>query len=45
VLDLFTGLGVLAGQQLDVAASGGLVGCFLGTIAGFTAVYLRYREI
>lgn len=45
VIGLCTTGGAFVGNQAELAASGGILGCFIGVVAGFTATYLRYRNL
>ncbi|UTI63936.1 AtpZ/AtpI family protein [Paraconexibacter antarcticus] len=45
VIALCTAAGALIGEQAGLGTSGGLVGCFFGVVGGFTATYVRYRDL
>jgi hypothetical protein len=45
VIALFAALGDYGGRHIGAATSGAIVGGFVGLLAGFGAIYLRYREL
>jgi hypothetical protein len=45
VIALFAALGDYGARHIGAAASGAIVGGFLGLLVGFAAIYLRYREL
>jgi len=45
VAAVFAAAGAWLGGKLDAAFAGGLVAGFAGIIAGFLAVYVRYRDL
>lgn len=42
---VITALGALAGFPFGLPTSGGLVGCFVGIVAGYATTYMRYRDV
>jgi hypothetical protein len=46
VIAAFAALGdYYGGRHIGAATSGAIVGGFVGLLAGFGAIYLRYREL
>jgi len=45
VIAAFALAGMLAGHAVGARAAGALVGGFVGTVAGFTGIYMRYRNL
>jgi hypothetical protein len=45
VIAVFAFAGVLVGHTVGARAAGALVGGFVGTVAGFTGTYMRYRDL
>jgi hypothetical protein len=45
VIAVFAVLGVLAGDAIGARAAGALVGGFVGVVAGFAGIYVRYRDL
>ena len=45
VIGLLAAVGWLAGGPIGARFAGGLIGGFAGAIAGFTLLYMRYRDL
>jgi hypothetical protein len=45
VIAIFGVVGAAVGGMVDARAAGALVGGFLGVLAGFAGVYIRYRDL
>jgi hypothetical protein len=45
VIAVFAVAGVRVGHTVGAPIAGALVGGFLGTVAGFTGIYMRYRNL
>jgi hypothetical protein len=45
VVAALAALGLMTGSALGAQAAGALVGGFVGVVAGFAGVYLRYRDL
>jgi hypothetical protein len=45
VIAVFAIAGVQVGHTVGAPTAGALVGGFVGTVAGFTGIYMRYRNL
>jgi hypothetical protein len=45
VIAAFAALGDYGGRHIGAATSGAILGGFVGLLAGFGAIYVRYREL